>query len=86
MTLTEECLVLSSVESVGSDIDLTALVTRESNERQEQMTYLDIGLTFDATMSEFGNGVSLSSKIEQSSVAEEKSGIGPQDPIVRSSS
>jgi type II secretory pathway component GspD/PulD (secretin) len=59
---------------------------RETNDRQEQVTYLDVGLMFDATVSEFGSGVNLRSKVEQSSVADEKSGIGPQDPIVRVSS
>ena len=58
----------------------------DSNVPETQMTYLDIGMIFDATVDEFTNGVKLRSKVEQSSVAEERSGVGPQDPIVRSSS
>jgi type II secretory pathway component GspD/PulD (secretin) len=50
---------------------------------QTQMTYIDVGLSFDATLDEFANGVRLRSKVEQSSIAEEKSGVGLQDPIVR---
>jgi type II secretory pathway component GspD/PulD (secretin) len=50
---------------------------------QTQMTYLDVGLNFDATLDEFANGVRLRSKVEQSSIAEERSGVGAQDPIVR---
>jgi type II secretory pathway component GspD/PulD (secretin) len=54
-----------------------------SSQAQTQMTYLDVGMNFDATLDEFANGVRLRSKVEQSSIAEEKSGVGAQDPIVR---
>ncbi len=52
---------------------------------QTQYTYLDVGMIFDATLEDFANGVRLRSKVEQSSIAEEKSGFVPQDPIVRQS-
>jgi type II secretory pathway component GspD/PulD (secretin) len=48
-----------------------------------QMTYLDVGMNFDATLDESANGVRLNSKVEQLSMAEEKSGVGAQDPIIR---
>jgi type II secretory pathway component GspD/PulD (secretin) len=54
-----------------------------SSSAKSQFTYLDVGLNFDATLDEFANGVRLRSKVEQSSIAEEKSGVGVQDPIVR---
>jgi type II secretory pathway component GspD/PulD (secretin) len=54
--------------------------------QQTQFTYLDVGMNFAATVDEFANGVRLSSKVDQSSIAEEKSGVGPQDPIVRQTS
>ena len=50
---------------------------------QTQMTYLDVGMNFDATLDESATGVRLRTKVEQSSIAEEKSGVGAQDPIVR---
>jgi type II secretory pathway component GspD/PulD (secretin) len=50
---------------------------------QTQMTYLDVGLNFDATLTGFDGGAELKSKVEQSGIAEEKSSIGPQDPVVR---
>jgi len=53
---------------------------------QTQFTYLDVGMNFDATLDEFVNGVRLRSNVEQSSIAEERSGVGPQDPIVRQTS
>ena len=50
-----------------------------------QVTYLDVGTNFDATLEEVGNGLSLKSKVEESSLSDDKSGIGAQDPIVRQS-
>ena len=43
-----------------------------------QFQYLDVGINIDASVS----GEQLHSKIEQSSLADEKSGLGGQDPIV----
>jgi type II secretory pathway component GspD/PulD (secretin) len=48
-----------------------------------QVQYLDVGLNIEATLDRYGDGVRLRSKIEQSSVADEKSGIGAQDPMIR---
>jgi type II secretory pathway component GspD/PulD (secretin) len=69
---------------MGSKVPVaTGSYDEGKNGAQTQFTYLDIGMNFDATLQPVANGVSLSSKVEQSSVAEEKSGFGPQDPIVR---
>ncbi|NYF88099.1 hypothetical protein HDF08_000166 [Edaphobacter lichenicola] len=40
-------------------------------------------MNFDATLDEFANGVRLNSKVEQLSMADERSGAGPQAPIIR---
>jgi hypothetical protein len=53
---------------------------------ETQMTYLDIGMNFDASLDESPSGVRLRTKVEQLSVAEEKSGVGLQDPIIRQTS
>jgi type II secretory pathway component GspD/PulD (secretin) len=53
------------------------------NDLKTEMTYVDVGMNFDATLDEFANGVRLNSKVEQLSVADEKSGAGAQDPIIR---
>lgn len=52
---------------------------------QTQMTYLDVGMNFDATLDEFANGVRLRTKVEQLGVAEQMSGVGSQDPVIRQS-
>jgi type II secretory pathway component GspD/PulD (secretin) len=52
---------------------------------QTQFTYIDVGMNFDATMDELANGARLRSKVEQLSMAEQTSGVGSQDPIIRQS-
>jgi hypothetical protein len=47
------------------------------------MTYLDIGMNFDASLDESPSGTRLRTKVEQLGVAEEKSGVGFPDPIIR---
>ena len=70
----------------GSKVPIeTGSYAANSSGAQTQMTYIDVGMNFDATLDEFANGVRLRSKVEQSSIAEEKSGVGTQDPIVRQS-
>ena len=53
---------------------------------QTQMTYIDVGMNFDATLTAMGDNAMLKSSVEQSSIAPETSGVGPQDPIVRQTS
>jgi len=53
---------------------------------QTQFTYIDVGMNFDATLEELANGARLRSKVEQLSIAEQTSGVGLQDPIIRQSS
>jgi type II secretory pathway component GspD/PulD (secretin) len=48
-----------------------------------QVQYQDVGFEIEASLEGYVDGVRLSSKIAESNVAEEKSGIGPQDPIFR---
>jgi type II secretory pathway component GspD/PulD (secretin) len=52
---------------------------------QTQITYIDVGMNFDATLDELANGARLRSKVEQLSMAEQTSGVGVADPIIRQS-
>jgi type II secretory pathway component GspD/PulD (secretin) len=52
---------------------------------QTQFTYIDVGMNFDVTLDELANGARLRSKVEQLSMAEQTSGVGLQDPIIRQS-
>jgi type II secretory pathway component GspD/PulD (secretin) len=50
---------------------------------QTQVTYVDVGMNFDATMDELANGARLRSKVEQLSMAEQTPREGMAEPIIR---
>ena len=58
---------------------LTVVFEKDRPAQSSQVQYLDVGLNIEATL----DGDRLRSKVERTSVADEKSGIGVQDPIVR---
>ena len=55
----------------------------EAAAQQTQVSYVDVGMNFDATIDRTSEGVRLSTTVEQSSVAEEKPGALSQDPVIR---
>jgi hypothetical protein len=64
----------------GSRVPVAIAPTEKNS---SNVTYLDVGMNFDTTVDESAAGLRLRAKVEQSSLAEEHSGIGPQDPIIR---
>jgi type II secretory pathway component GspD/PulD (secretin) len=79
-------VVVTGQRTVLKQGDKVPIVTgsiTEGSSTKSQVTYLDIGMNFDATLDEFVNGVRLRTKVEQLNVAEERSGVGPQDPVIR---
>lgn len=67
----------------GSRVPVVTGSTPGTSTQNTQVAYIDIGLNIDASLDEFANGARLRTKVEQSSVAEERSGVGSQDPVVR---
>ena len=64
--------------------DITSnYTTATSTGPKADVTYLDVGLNFEATLEESAAGMRLRTKVEQSSIAEQPSGIGSQDPVIR---
>lgn len=69
-----------SVAKHGNRVPIvTGMYDKEAAASNSQVQYLDVGLNIEASL----DGDRLRSKVEQSSVADEKSGIGAQDPVVR---
>jgi hypothetical protein len=58
---------------------ITGMLGKDSAAQSSQVQYLDVGLNIEASM----DGERLRSKVEETSVSDEKSGVGAQDPIVR---
>jgi len=75
-----------TVMKQGNKVPIVTGSTTEGNSTQSTVTYLDVGLNFDATLDESVNGVRLRTKVEQLSLAEERSGVGTQDPVIRQTS
>jgi type II secretory pathway component GspD/PulD (secretin) len=47
------------------------------------VTYLDVGQEIEATLDSYLDGVRLRTRVVQSSVAEDKAGVGTPDPVIR---
>ncbi len=75
-----------TVMKQGNKVPIVTGSTTEGNSTKSQVTYLDVGLNFDATLDESVNGVRLRTKVEQMSLAEERSGVGAEDPVIRQTS
>jgi type II secretory pathway component GspD/PulD (secretin) len=61
---------------------ITGSYNRDAGASETQNTYLDVGMNLDATVRPCAGGMELLSKVEQSSIAQQTSEIGPHDPIV----
>ncbi len=83
-------LVVSNGQRVtvkeGSKVPIATGTSGAAGATQTQYQYLDVGMNFDVTFTETAGGGLLKSKVEQSSLAEDKSGFRAQDPIVRQTS
>jgi type II secretory pathway component GspD/PulD (secretin) len=55
------------------------------SDQNTQVQYMDVGVNLDATLEGRGDEMRLRTKIEQTSVAEEKSNVGIQDPVIHQS-
>ena len=76
-------IVLPDTKAVLKQGDRVPIVTgnaeNSSNATTTQVQYVDIGLNIEATL----EGDRLRTKIEETGLSDEKSGLGTQDPIVR---
>jgi len=57
--------------------------TFEGQPQGTQVQYQDVGLSIEARVNGSPDALDLHTKIEQSSIAEEKSASAPLDPVVR---
>jgi type II secretory pathway component GspD/PulD (secretin) len=61
---------------------LTGVLNERNPNSSSQVQYIDVGLNLEASLEGHEDGLRLRSKVEQSRVAEEKSGLGAQDPMI----
>ncbi|HKR28778.1 MAG TPA: hypothetical protein VJS11_15040 [Acidobacteriaceae bacterium] len=62
---------------------VTAEIWKDSSNAAPQVTYIDVGLIIDAGVHGAGDSLRLSTHLEESGVADERSGVGAQDPVIR---
>jgi type II secretory pathway component GspD/PulD (secretin) len=61
---------------------VTGKMDADTDRASSQVQYMDVGLGISATLYGSEDGLTLQTKVEQSSLDEEKSGVGLQDPVL----
>lgn len=69
---------------LGSKIPIEAGEFRENLPPQTQISYIDVGMTIDARLRQFANGLELSSHVAQSAVDSQQSLL--KTPVIRQTS
>jgi hypothetical protein len=62
---------------------MTAAGSSEASVPGTQVQYVDVGLNIEASLDGSLDSLQLRSKVEQTGLAEEKSGVGAQDPVIQ---
>ena len=70
---------------LGSRVPIATGATNNGGKPEQgvQYQYLDVGLNISVNVREFPTGVLVHSKVEQSTLANEPSGVGSTDPVIR---
>jgi len=83
-------IVIAGAKTVlkqGSRVPIiTGTFDAGTSTQNQQVQYVDVGLNIEASVDDYADGVRLRTKVEQSSPSEEKSGVGPQNPVIRQTS
>lgn len=69
----------------GARVPIVTGAYRDGTAQSPEVQYMDVGINLDASLAGHGDGLRLRTKIEETSVAEEKSNVGIQDPVIRQS-
>ena len=67
----------------GSRVPIMTGNIADGKTEHTEIQYMDVGTNIRASLTGLGDGLRLQSKIERTSVAEEKSNVGLQDPVIR---
>lgn len=81
-------LVAQGIETTlkqGARVPIVTGTYGTGSDQNTQIQYQDVGMNLDAALEGNGDGLRLRTKIEQTSVAEEKSSVGIQDPVLHQS-
>jgi type II secretory pathway component GspD/PulD (secretin) len=74
---------MKTIFKEGSRVPIvTGMADKQTAAESSQVQYVDIGLSIEATVAGSADNLTMRSKIEQSSLAGEKSAATPADPVV----
>jgi len=62
---------------------VTGSYDTQAQKSETQVQYVDLGLNIDATVVGSSDGLTLRTKVEQSSLADEKAAVAASDPVIR---
>ena len=65
---------------------VTGSADQGNGKPSSQVQYLDVGLNIEASLEGTGDQLRLRTKVEQSGVVDDKSGLGAQDPVIQQTS
>jgi hypothetical protein len=69
---------------LGSKVPIVTGSTNSSSAlTRNEVQYIDVGLSISSIVKEFATGIEVLSKFEQSNVAEDKSPVSGNDPVIR---
>ena len=67
----------------GTRVPIMTGAYNDGANQHSEIQYQDVGMMIQASLSGDGDGLRLESKVEQTSVSDEKSNVGLQDPVIR---
>ena len=67
----------------GNRVPIVTSSPEKSSAQSSEIQYIDLGFNIDASLEGSGDGIRLHSRVEHSSVSDEKSGMGAGDPVIR---
>jgi hypothetical protein len=67
----------------GSRVPVAVNTSSSPGGASSEITYLDVGQEIEASLDGYLDGVRLRTKVVQSGIAEDKPGVGTQDPVIR---
>lgn len=70
----------------GHRVPVLTAMGSESSTPGSQVQYVDVGLNIEAALEGNLDGLQLRSKVEQTGLADEKSGVGAQAPVIQQTS
>jgi hypothetical protein len=68
---------------LGSKVPIATASSNPDKPEKTEFQYVNVGLNIEAHLREFTGGLEVYSRVEQTSISEEQSSVGRNDPVIR---